>query len=141
MAAGHENPSVSPQATYWDQNRQASPLSADSHTIGSHTVGRLSADNINPSLPPSNNDYRGYDGVASPGSESVYTEKLKPAAVSHVDDAPGNTHPPVDKRICGIRRAWFLLVLIAATCVAIAVGVALGVTLARKNKSEYETTS
>lgn len=136
MVVPQENPNVSPQATYWDQNRQASPLSADSHTIGSHTVGRLSADNINASIPPSH-DYRGgYDGIASPGSESVFTEKLKPAAVTHVDDAPGNTHPPVDKRICGIRRAWFLLVLIAATCVAIAVGVALGVTLARKNKSE-----
>lgn len=134
MTTTSENAGVSPQATYWDQNRQASPLSADSHTIGSHTVGRLSADNINASIPPSH-DYRRYDGVASPGSESVFTEKLKPPIAAHVDDAPGNTHPPVDKRICGIRRAWFLLALIAATCVAIAVGVALGVTLARKNKS------
>ena len=89
----------------------------------------MSADNINASIPPSH-EYRGYDGRELAGS------KLKPAEVTHVDDAPGNTHPPVDKRVCGIRRAWFLLVLIAATCIAIAVGVALGVTLARKNKTE-----
>lgn len=113
MAAAKKNPSVSTQAT------------ADSHNIGSHTVGRLSADSTNAPVP--------HDGIGPPELEPVY---FKPAEVTHIDDAPGNTHPPVDKKICGIRRAWFLLVLIAATCIVIAVSVALGVTFARKNKSE-----
>lgn len=73
--------------------------------------------------------------MKSPGLSSVVdTEYEKEAVTDQVYTAPPSTDPKEaeKKTVCGIRRPWFLLVLKAATCIAIAVGVALGVTLGRK---------
>ena len=130
MAAPPESPNDSSQVGYWEHRRQMSPQSAESRTM-------VSTDRNDASIAPSW-DNRRFDGMTSPGTESMdYNEKYKKPIIVSVEEAAGNTHPPESKKLWGIRRAWVVLVLIAAACIAIALGVALGVTLGR-NHSGYK---
>ena len=73
--------------------------------------------------------------MKSPGLSSVVDTEYEKEAVEnqvHIECHSTNAREGEKKTICGIRRVWSLLILLAATCIAIAVGVALGVVLGRK---------
>ena len=136
MADFHDTFNQSPHQPYWGDNVHP-PL----QNPETGPIGELSADNATlthsptPTYPSLASTYVQCDGMKSPGLSSVVdTEYEKEAVGDQVHTAAPTSDPRESekKTICGIRRPWFLLVLIAATCIAIAVGVSLGVVLGRK---------
>ena len=85
--------------------------------------------------PPSSSSTTQPPVIGSPGLESVVSTEDKEVYNGTGDpSAPSPAHPS-QKRICGLPKKWFLVAAGLATCIIVALAIALGVVFGTRNSS------
>ena len=127
MTSVHDNDNEGPQVANWDRHLQVSPRSERPRTLE-----RLSSGGIETLSSPSC-DNTLFEGMRSPGLDSLagYEKPIQPYYTHDRNILVSSALPKV-KRICGIPIKWLAIGTVALSCVLLALGVALGVTLSRK---------
>jgi hypothetical protein len=114
---------ISPQSASWDQTRQVAGWPSHGHDMAEQ---KDEVDEVSRSRSPTSVTLNDSD---SPGLEAVLDSEKEVRHSAHIEAII----PVKRKRICGIRRPCFILALLVATCLIIAAGVSLGLTLGRQS--------
>lgn len=110
---------------------QVSPPQETYREVGVSQQGSLTRE----TEPPSSTTTAQPPVIGSPGLESVVSTDEKEVYNATGDpSAPSPAHPP-RKRICGLRKKWFLVATGLATCIIVALAIALGVVFGTRNSS------
>lgn len=124
MQRFNENFNISPQQPSWEDRRQPPGCPQPHDDIAEQK------DEASRSRSPTSVTLNDLD---SPGLESVLDTEAEKEVVPRRDYYAEPEVVKEERRICGMRRVWFILALLLATCVVIAIGVGLGVSLGRES--------
>lgn len=111
--------------------RQVSPPQETYREVGISHQGSLTRG----TEPPSSTTTTQPPVIGSPGLESVVSTDDKEVYNGTGDpSAPPPAHPP-RKRICGLPKKWFIVAAGLATCIIVALAIALGVVFGTRRSS------